>query len=82
MAAMLAFPLSLKAEMNMLAAAISAFHPALPRLPLPSRSMMTSSDLLHFNASFLAAFTTHRCLLQGLYSNLSGDQESAHSPSP
>merc|ERR1719486_511385 len=71
----------LKAPMKSLAAVISALHPSLPRLPLPSRSKITSSDLLQVNGASVDR-VLHLTMLQLWYCNLFTDHWSAHSPAP
>merc|ERR1719329_922907 len=52
--AMFPLPLSVKESTNIFAATISASQPFFPKLPLPSRSMTTSRDLLQASGrSFL-----------------------------
>merc|ERR1719310_756153 len=70
---------------NSCAILISATHPFLPRLPLPSRSKTTSRVLLQANGAGsepLESSTTQRFMLHCLYCKRLESHLSGHLPAP
>merc|ERR1719181_2074745 len=73
-----------KASMNKFAALISAFQPFFLKLPLPSRSITTSSLALHgMTPIFLSSLgMKHRLMAHFLNCKRSFDHAPGHLPSP